>query len=87
MRRDDINVDRLVDYALCLDVGAVIQRLGFLLETFEIQEPERLEHLRQRIPASYAPVDPLLPAEGATNTRWRLHLNVEPEEVLSIVGT
>src|SRR5690606_40840010 len=58
MRRDDIDLDRLVDYALRLDVGAVIQRLGFLLETFEEQEPERLERLRQRIPASYAPVDP-----------------------------
>ena len=87
MRRDDINVDRLVDYALRLDVGSVIQRLGFLLETFETQKPERLESLQQRIPASYAAVDPLLPAEGPTNTRWRLHLNVEPEEILSIVGT
>jgi predicted transcriptional regulator of viral defense system len=87
MRRDDIDVDRLVDYALRLDVGAVIQRLGFLLETFEAQEPERLERLRQRVPASYAPVDPLLPPEGPTAARWRLHLNVEPDEILSIVGT
>ncbi|MEO0461075.1 MAG: type IV toxin-antitoxin system AbiEi family antitoxin [Myxococcota bacterium] len=87
IRRDDIDVCKLVDYAVRLDVGAVIQRLGFLLETFEAQEPKRLEWLRQKIPASYAPVDPLLPAGGATNTRWRLHLNVEPEEILSIVGS
>ena len=87
MRRDHINVDRLVDYALRLDVGAVIQRLGFLLETFEVQEPEQIERLREGIPVSYAPVDPLLPTEGPTNTRWRLHLNVEPDEILAIVGT
>jgi predicted transcriptional regulator of viral defense system len=65
----------------------VIQRLGFLLETFETQDPERLERLRERIPLSYAPVDPLLPPEGPTATRWRLHLNVEPDEILAIVGT
>lgn len=87
MRRDDIDVGRLVDYALRLDVGAVIQRLGFLLETFEVPEPEHLDRLRERISASYAAVDPLLPAEGPTNARWRLYLNVEPDEILSSVGT
>jgi predicted transcriptional regulator of viral defense system len=85
MRRDDIDLGRLVDYALRLDVGAVIQRLGFLLETFEVQEPEQLERLHESISASYAPVDPLLPAQGPTNARWRLYLNVEPDELLSIV--
>jgi predicted transcriptional regulator of viral defense system len=87
MRRDDIDVGSLVDYALRLDVGAVIQRLGFLLETFDVQEPKRLERLRERIPVSYAPVDSLLPVEGPTNARWRLRLNVEPSEILSIVET
>ena len=87
MRRDDIDVGKLADYALRLDVGAVIQRLGFLLETFEVQDPEQLERLREKISASYAPVDTLLPADGPSNARWRLHLNVEPDEILSIVGT
>lgn len=87
MRRDDIQVDKLVNYALNLNVGAVIQRLGFLLEIFEMKEPEQIERLHGRISTSYAPVDPLLPPEGSTNARWRLYLNVEPDEILSIVGT
>jgi len=33
LRRKDLDVKRLVDYALRLNVGAVIRRLGFLLET------------------------------------------------------
>jgi len=32
MRRQDMDIGRLVGYALRLDVGAVIRRLGFLLE-------------------------------------------------------
>ena len=39
MRRDEISPHRLVDYALRLDVGAVIRRLGFLFELFEIDAP------------------------------------------------
>jgi len=34
MRRDDIDSGKLVDYALRLSVGAVIRRLGYLLETY-----------------------------------------------------
>ncbi len=87
MRRDDIDIGRLVDYALRLDVRAVIQRLGFLLETFEVQEPAQLERLHSVVSSSYAPLDPLLPAAGPTNTRWLLRLNVESDEILSIVRT
>ena len=87
MRRDDIEIGKLVDYALRLDVRAVIQRLGFLLQTFEVQAPAQLERLHAEISASYTPLDSLLPAEGPTNTRWRLYLNVEPDEILSVVRT
>ncbi len=82
MRRDDIDIVRLVDYALRLNIGAVIQRLGFLLETFEVHEPQQLERLHGEISTSYVPVETLLPPEGPTNARWRLHLNVEPDEIL-----
>ncbi len=64
MRSEDIDPGRLVDYALRLDVGAVIRRLGFLLETFEVDAPRELSRLRKRLTASYAILDPLLPAEG-----------------------
>lgn len=87
MRREGIDVGTLVEYALRMDVGAVIQRLGFLLETFEVNEPSQLARLQQRMSTSYAPADPMLPAEGLTNARWRLYLNVEPDEILSTVQT
>ncbi len=87
MRRDDIDPAKLVDYALRLDVGAVVRRLGFLLETFEVDAPRELERLRDHLTASYAILDPLLPDEGKFLARWRLRLNVDPEEIVSVVRT
>lgn len=87
MRRDDIDLDRLVDYALRLGVGAVIRRLGFLLEVLEVDAPPALDRLRGRLTASYALLDPMLPDEGKFLARWRLRLNVEPDEIESVVRT
>jgi len=87
MRRDDIDPARLVDYALRLGVGAVIRRLGFLLEVFEVEAPRALDRLREQLTASYAVLDPMLPDEGKFLARWRLQLNVEAEELQSVVRT
>jgi predicted transcriptional regulator of viral defense system len=87
MRQDDIDPTKLVDYALRLDVGAVIRRLGFLLETFETNAPRELERLRQKLTATYANLDPLLPDGGKFMARWRLRLNVDPDEIAAVIGT
>ena len=87
MRRDDIDLGKLVDYALRIDVGAVIRRLGFLLETFEVDAPRELERLQQKLTAAYAVLDPLLPDEGKFMARWRLRLNVDRDEIASVVRT
>lgn len=87
MRRDDIDVGKLVDYALRLDVGAVIRRLGFLLETFEVDAPRELDRLQEKLTATYAILDPLMPDEGKFTARWRLRLNVDPDELAAVVRT
>lgn len=87
MRRDDIDPRKLVDYALRLDVGAVLRRLGYLLEAFEVDAPEELQRLRRRLTATYAVLDPLLPAEGRLMARWRLRLNVDADEIEAVVRT
>jgi predicted transcriptional regulator of viral defense system len=87
MRRDDIDHGKLVDYTLSLDVGAVIRRLGFLLETFEVDAPREVKRLQENLTASYAILDPLLPDEGRSMARWRLRLNVDPAEIVSAVRT
>jgi predicted transcriptional regulator of viral defense system len=87
MRRDDIDCNRVVEYALRLDVGAVIRRLGFLLETFEVDAPRELERLQKSLTATYAVLDPMLPDEGRFTARWRLRLNVDPDEIASVIRT
>lgn len=87
MRRDAIAVPKLVDYALRLGVGAVVRRLGFLLETFEVDAPAEIERLRGELTATYAPLDPLMPAEGPWHARWRVRVNVEPDELRALVRT
>ncbi|MCL7488393.1 MAG: hypothetical protein M8357_09505 [Desulfobulbaceae bacterium] len=87
MRRQDMDVKKLVEYALMLDIGAVYRRLGYLLELFETKEEDQLELLRKKLTASYVLLDPMMPAEGNFIARWRLRLNVIPEEIEAIIRT
>lgn len=87
MRRHDLEVPTLIGYATRIRVGAVVRRLGFLLETYEMAEAPELERLRSRLTATYVRLDPLLPAEGKRLRRWRLQLNVDPEELRAVVTT
>ncbi|MDD2606006.1 MAG: hypothetical protein PHF66_14460 [Desulfobacteraceae bacterium] len=87
MRRDDITPAILVDYALRLNVGTVVRRLGYLLEIYRAAGPHETDRLLQRLTPSYTLLDPLLPAEGKFNARWRLRLNVAPEELEAVVRT
>ncbi len=81
MKRDALKVGRLVDYARRLGVGAVVRRLGYLLEHYSLADDLVLEPLRGMLTATYQRLDPLLPAEEAFLSRWRLQLNVTPEEL------
>jgi len=87
MRRQDLRADRLIEYALKMDIGAVIRRLGYLFELYGIGAPEHWNILRSRLTDTYARLDPLLPAEGKYLRKWRLQLNVTPDELLSVVRT
>jgi predicted transcriptional regulator of viral defense system len=87
IRRGDIAVATLVDYALRLDVGVVIRRLGFLLESSGVEAPSDIERLRQRLTDTYHLLDPTLPAEGRRIARWRLRVNVSPEELQAARST
>ena len=87
MRHQDINVNRLISYAIKIDVGAVIRRLGFLLELYKIGSSEDWEILRSQLTETYVQLDPLLLSEGKYLRKWRLQCNVSPEELLSVVST
>jgi predicted transcriptional regulator of viral defense system len=87
MRREDVKADRLVQYAKRIGIGAVVRRLGFLLETYEMAAAPDLDRLRNGLTATYVRLDPILPAEGKRLRRWRLQLNIDPEELRAVVRT
>lgn len=87
MRRQDVIVECLVQYAKRIGVGAVVRRLGFLLETYEMAAAPVLDRLRNGLTSTYVRLDPVLPAEGKRLRRWRLQLNVNPEELRAVVRT
>ncbi|MCS6911677.1 MAG: hypothetical protein RMK29_09470 [Myxococcales bacterium] len=86
IRRADVDIDRLVGYALRLGLSTLQRRLGYLLEWCRVDAPAALARLRASIPprASYLPLDPTLPRRGPCCPRWRLHLNTQ---LTSIEGT
>jgi predicted transcriptional regulator of viral defense system len=87
MRQQDINVSRLIGFAVKMSIGAVICRLGYLLELYKIGTHEEWQLLQEHLTETYVQVDPLLPPEGKFLRKWRLQLNVPPEEFLSVVRT
>jgi len=87
MRHQDVKVNRLISYAIKIGVGAVIRRLGFLLELYKIGTSEDWEILSSHLTETYVRLDPLLPSEGKFLRKWRLQLNVSPQELLSVVRT
>ena len=87
MRRDEVDLKRLVEYALRLDIGAVVRRLGFLLELWQLSAPIEIDRLRRRLTNTYVLLDPSLPSAGKFQRRWRLRLNLTPKELQAAVTT
>jgi predicted transcriptional regulator of viral defense system len=87
IQREKVSPERLVEYALRLNIGAVIRRLGYLLELYELGTDNTTKALTDQLTNTYVPLDPVVPNQGKHLHRWRLRLNVEPEELLSVVRT
>jgi predicted transcriptional regulator of viral defense system len=87
MRHTDMQIAKLIEYAKRLNVGSIYRRLGYLLELFGIATEAELQALRNTLTATYVPLDPSLPSEGSHLAKWRLQLNIPPEELLAARST
>jgi len=85
-RRSDVDYQKLVKDVGRFGNNAVAKRLGFLLELYDLDDAA-VEKLRQTANASYVLLDPSLPPRGNHLSRWRLRLNLDPEELREIVKT
>jgi predicted transcriptional regulator of viral defense system len=87
IKHQAIDPQKLIDYAVKLDVGAVIRRLGFIMKLYQIGTRIHWEFLQTKLTSTYQLLDPELPAEGPHIAMWRLRLNIPQEELLAIRGT
>jgi len=84
MVRDKISPDRLVDCALRIDVGAVLARLGFLIDSCGLGDENHRRALREKMTNTYHLLDPLMPNDGDYIAKWHLRLNVSQEEIIAV---
>ena len=87
MRHSDLKIDVLIQYALELGIQAIIKRLGYLLELYQCAAPNQVAPLLDMAERPYSLLDPAFPNEGNYSARWKLRLNVEPDELLSVIRT
>jgi len=81
--REEIDFDKLVNYARKIRNSAVSKRLGYLLEILGLEKKVRANALQELIAKGFSPLDPLLPKKGKTISRWNLIVNISEEEILS----
>ena len=70
-----IRVGQLVDYAIRYNEGAVIKRLGWVLEQLDVPS-ENIEPLHAHSVSTYYRLDPHNPSTGQYNTRWHIIENL-----------
>ena len=80
--KDKIDYLKILQYAERFDSQAVIKRLGFLLELFEIKNSE-IDELQKLRTNSIVLLEPSYPKEGKTISRWAIQQNIETESILS----
>ena len=77
----DVDPARLLADAPAMQNQALVQRLGYLLETLATQQPVPamlLAGLADRVGRDVYPLDPHGPAGGPTHARWRVRANLTP---------
>jgi predicted transcriptional regulator of viral defense system len=86
MAKPRLNSSKLIEYAQRYNKWSVLRRTGYLLEIFELAPPSTLENLARTLPRGYSMLDPDLPKDGLSNSKWGLTLNVSLAELLNAVS-
>jgi predicted transcriptional regulator of viral defense system len=83
--RERLDRDRLLQYVRRFGKYVVAKRVGFLLETLQLDAGEIVSSIHHYASESrpYSNLDTILPTEGELNSRWRLRLNVSADELVA----
>ena len=69
--------DKLFEYIERLDNRTVYKRLGYIIETLELNLTKLEEICKRNISKGYSLLDPSAPKDGAIIRRWNLRLNAK----------
>ena len=84
--KEKLDYNKLLEYTIKFNSQAVVKRLGYLLELFEI-ETVIIEELQKLKTASYVVLDTELPKTGKRNSRWSIQQNLDTETIKSAMFT
>lgn len=87
IKHNQIDPQKIIDYAMKLNIGAVNRRLGYLMELYKIGDRIHWDYLKTKLTNTYQLFDPDLPREGHHTIQWRLLLNISEAELRAIRGT
>ena len=81
--KNDLDLKKLVDYAIKIENGAVVKRLDFLLDSLNYDLPDSLrKRLKNNYTDSYSLLDNTRSNTGKYKNRWKLKININEEELL-----
>lgn len=82
IKKGEIELERLVDYAVKINNGAVVKRLDFLLHHLDYNIPENLKcRLKNNHTNSYSLLDDTRPKTGNHKEKWKLRINIDLKDL------
>jgi len=86
-KQGEIDFEKLFSYVERFNSKAVAKRLAFLLDLFDLSPKETRKKLKKMTTTSFVLLDPSLPDKGHYQSKWRLKINLDPEELKEIIKT
>lgn len=88
LRRRELDIDKLVDYALGREYDNLQRRLGYLLDLCRVDAPAAVARLHAHLDpeSAYMPLDPTRTRRGVCCPRWRLHINFDLTAIEGAAG-
>jgi len=77
---DHKDIDRLLEYARRADNKTIHKRLGFIIETLNLDFPDIIKFCTSNLSKGYSLLDTTIKKGGRLTRRWNLQINAEVEK-------
>jgi predicted transcriptional regulator of viral defense system len=74
--RQELSFEKIIEYARTMNNGAIIKRLGFLMDMLEIHKSKLRKEMMKNLTSGYVALDPDSKIKGTYNKEWNLSINV-----------